>query len=129
MASPDQSSMSLNELSNLIWRHLEERDWTNKPARSLAISIALEANELLEHYQWSEKPVGEKAAIAEELADILIYAFQFAQIHDIDIAKAIQDKLVKAAQKYPSEQFKGKTSAERKEAWLKAKTNYRKEGL
>jgi NTP pyrophosphatase (non-canonical NTP hydrolase) len=121
--------MSIDELSKTIWQHLDERDWLEGKPQSLAISIALEASELLEHYQWSEKPVGDKQALAEELADIFIYAFQFAQVNEIDIAQAIQDKLAKAAKKYPSEQFKGKKGQERSDAWIKAKTTYRKEGL
>jgi dCTP diphosphatase len=129
MASPEQRNVSVDTLSKLIWQHLEERDWLGAEPRNLAISLALEAGELLEHYQWSDKPVGGQQAIAEELADVLIYAFQFAQVNDIDIAAAIQDKLAKAAQKYPREQFKGKTDDERSAAWIKAKTNYRKEGL
>jgi len=124
-----QSNATFEAINQLIRKHLEDRDWHNNPPRSLAISIALEANELLEHYQWQDKPVGNKQALAEELADIFIYSFQFAQINDIDIADAIQRKLAKAAQKYPAEKFKGKSSGEREAAWIDAKLNHQKEGL
>lgn len=129
MSSPKQSSLSFDDISLTIWKHLEERDWHNGDPRALAISIALEANELLEHYQWSDKPVGDKKALAEELADIFIYAFQFAQQQDIDITEAIQQKLAKAAIKYPAKDFKGKRDTDRHEAWINAKTSYKKEGL
>jgi NTP pyrophosphatase (non-canonical NTP hydrolase) len=129
MPAPAQSSTSFEAINQLIWQHLEERDWQHNPARGLAISIALEANELLEHYQWRDEPVGDTAALAEELADIFIYAFQFAQTYEIDIAAAIQDKLAKAAQKYPAEEFKGKRGDDRKAAWLNAKLRHRKQGL
>jgi NTP pyrophosphatase (non-canonical NTP hydrolase) len=124
-----QQDTSFEEVSQLIWRHLEARDWVNNPPRGLATSIALEAAELLEHYQWSDEPVGDKQALAGELADIFIYAFQFAQSNDIDIVAAIQHKLDVAAKKYPPENFKGKSGEDRRKAWLDSKLNHRKEGL
>jgi NTP pyrophosphatase (non-canonical NTP hydrolase) len=124
-----QSSKSFEDISQLIYKHLEERDWQGNPARGLAISIALEANELLEHYQWSEEPVGDKQAIADELADILIYAFEFAQANDIEIVGAIEHKLKLAAEKYPVEAFKGKSAAEKRRNWMDAKIKHRKDGL
>ncbi len=124
-----QSTATFAQISQLIWKHLEERDWLDNPARGLAISIALEANELLEHYQWADEPVGSRAELGEELADIFIYAFQFAQTNDIDIAEAIKQKLKKAAQKYPAKNFKGKTAQQRKSAWLDAKLHHKKGGL
>lgn len=124
-----QSSDSFEDINRRILEHLEARDWLGNKSRGLAISLALEANELLEHYQWSEKPVGSKEDIAEELADIFIYAFEFAQENDIDIADAIKKKLVKAGKKYPAEAFKNKSREERTAAWQHAKLNYKKEGL
>ncbi len=124
-----QSDKSFEDISRRIRKHLEERDWQDNPPRGLATSILLEASELLEHYQWHDQPVGDKAELAEELADIFIYAFQFAQAYDIDIPQAIEAKLEKAAKKYPAESFKNKTPEERKKNWLESKLNHRKEGL
>ena len=129
MASPTQSSESFDEISHVIWNHLEERDWLDAVPRNLATSIVLEASELLEHYQWADEPVGSKQALADELADIFIYGFQFAHINEIDIAEAIRHKLAKAAKKYPASHFKGKQGAERSKAWMEAKTKYKKDGL
>jgi NTP pyrophosphatase (non-canonical NTP hydrolase) len=129
MSIIQQSDASFDEINQLIYRHLVDRDWHNNPARGLAISIALEASELVEHYQWSDKPVGSKDELAEELADIFIYAFQFAQVNDIDVPEAIAKKLEKAALKYPAEKFKGKKGDEREKAWLDSKLNHRKSGL
>lgn len=128
---PHQSDVTFEEVNQLIWKHLVERDWHHNPPRGLATSIALEAAELLEHYQWRDEPVGSKEEIAAELADVLIYSFQLAQALDIDLTAAIKDKLAKAAKKYPAEQFKGKDNDEKKEAWLKAKLEHReqKKGL
>lgn len=131
LATPHQSDTTFEEINQLIWQHVVERDWHHNPPRGLATSIALEAAELLEHYQWRDEPVGSKEDIAAELADVLIYSFQLAQQLDIDMAEAIKAKLAKAAKKYPAEQFKGKNSDEKKQAWLKAKLKHRehKNGL
>lgn len=123
------SDATFEAISQLIRKHLEERDWLNNPSRGLAISIALEASELLEHYQWQDEAIGDKQALAEELADILIYAFQFAIKNDIDIPAAIQQKLKKSAEKYPAELFKGKSKEEMTSIWLDAKLHHKKEGL
>lgn len=124
-----QQDVTFQDINMLIWNHLEERDWHHNPPRGLATSIALEASELLEHYQWSDEPVGSKADLASELADIFIYAFEFAQSQDIDIAEAITQKLAAAAKKYPAKDFKGKATADMHKAWIDAKLHHRKEGL
>jgi dCTP diphosphatase len=121
-----QSDTSFEEVNQLIWKHLEERDWIGNSSRSYATSIVLEAAELLEHYQWSEDAVGDRQAVAEELADVLIYAFQFAQANDIDIVEAIKHKLQKAAQKYPAENFKNRSREEQHQNWQAAHKAYRK---
>jgi dCTP diphosphatase len=120
-----QQDDTFAEISHIVWQHLVDRDWDDPSPRSLAISLSLEANELLEHYQWSDKPVGDKEAVAEELADVLIYALQYAQVMGIDPASAIRDKLEKSAQKYPAEKFKGKHGEDRSKAWLEAKLKHR----
>jgi len=124
-----QSDKTFEDINQLLIKHLEERDWLGLKPRSLATSIALEAAELLEHYQWTEEPVGSKQELADELADILIFSFNFALENQIDIAAAMEHKLEKAAKKYPAEQFKNKTAAERRQNWLNAKLKHRKNGL
>lgn len=126
-----QSATSFDEVNRMVWQHLDDRDWFGGTPRSYATSIAIEASELLEHYQWSEKPLGDKDALASELADILIYCFQFAIHTDIDMVEAIQKKLSEASKKYPASSFKGKTIEEKRKFWLETKTNHRanKKGL
>ena len=123
----DTPSDTFEEISHIIWQHLVDRDWDNPTERSLAISLSLEANELLEHYQWSEKSVGNKEDLSEELADVLIYALQYAHVVGIDPAEAIRDKLAKAAKKYPAEQFKGVDSSEGHKRWLAAKMKHKRQ--
>lgn len=124
-----QSDKSFEDLNQLVWQHIYERGWHKNTARGLAISIALEANELLEHYQWREEAVGDKQALGEELADVLIYAFEFAQKNDIDIAAAMEAKLQKAAKKYPAEAFKNKQGDKNDDTWINLKLKHRKQGL
>ncbi len=118
------------DISNEILAYLKERDWDKKnSSRSLATSIVLEASELLEHYQWGDKPIGDKAALADELADIFIYSIEFAQANHIDIADAIKTKLAVAKKKYPAKNFKGKSKAASKKTWLDTKLKHSKKGL
>jgi NTP pyrophosphatase (non-canonical NTP hydrolase) len=60
--------------------------------RNLAISLALEAAEILEHYQWDSQPK-DPAALPGELADVALYLLQLASLSGIDLEKAILDKL------------------------------------
>jgi len=124
-----QGDKTFAEIDTIISEYLQERDWLDNPSRSVATSILLEASELLEHYQWSDKPVGTPDELGEELADVIIYAFQFAHTNKIDIADAILKKLEKTRKKYPAEAFKNKNKDEMRQAWMDAKINHKKEGL
>lgn len=81
--------------------------WHN--ALNLAISISLEASELLEIFQWCDQAKADQAAretdrehFLEELADVMIYCMELATVYDVDIAAAIEDKMRKNAIKYPA---------------------------
>lgn len=100
----------IKELSLIINNFHEERNWGQfHNEKDLSLSISLEANELLENFQWktSEEAVREnKEEIAEELADVLIYSITLANKLNLDIAKIIKDKMEKNAIKYPIEKSK-----------------------
>ena len=92
----------------------DERDWMQfHDPKSLAVSIAIEAAELLEHFQWKDKDESErhaaenKQAVAEEIADVAIYLLELADNLSIDLEKAINEKLDKNAKKYPVEKARG----------------------
>lgn len=92
----------------------DERDWMQfHDPKNLAVSIAIEAAELLEHFQWKDKAQSErhavenKQAVAEEIADVAIYLLELADNLGIDLEKAIHEKLDKNAQKYPVEKARG----------------------
>lgn len=127
--APKQQAITIEELNQLIWEHLEERDWNKENSRGTAISLSLEASELLEHYQWNEEPVGGAEAVGDELADVFIYGMQIAQQNNIDIVAAIKRKLEKSAIKYPAENFKGKKGKALRAAWIQSKLDHKKEGI
>jgi NTP pyrophosphatase (non-canonical NTP hydrolase) len=104
--SKNDDDTTVQELKALIIQFSEERGWErHHTPKNLAISISLEANELLEHFQWDEYQKNDKEELESELADILAYLLNFAAVLDIDISSAFKQKLKKAAKKYPVELF------------------------
>lgn len=105
----------IKKLTERIIKFRDARDWKqfHKP-KDLAISLALEAGEVLEHFQWkSEQEIAEyvktnKEDIADELADVLNYILIMAHDLDIDIIAAEERKVAKNESKYPVEKAKGK---------------------
>ena len=89
----------------------DDRDWRQfHNEKDLAISISLEAAELLELFQWkSPEEVRESSIerIKEELADVLIYSHMLASNLNLDIDEIIEEKLEKNNQKYPVDKSKG----------------------
>src|ERR1041384_5274013 len=105
------------QLRDDIRRFVKAREWEPfHDPKNLAMSIAIEAAELMEHFQWVRSNELEAAAreektkqqIREELADILCYALSFANALEIDVSQAVRDKLVKNEQKYPAERYRGR---------------------
>ncbi|MCG3086782.1 nucleotide pyrophosphohydrolase [Sporosarcina cyprini] len=95
----------MKQLQKEIRQFTDERGWTgNHDARNLAISVSLEASELLEHFQW-EAPEDaitlRKDEIAEEAADVFIYLLQFAEAIGIDLEEAARSKMEKNAARFP----------------------------
>ncbi|QIZ09217.1 nucleotide pyrophosphohydrolase [Priestia megaterium] len=95
----------MQEIQKKILYFRDERDWKKyHNEKDLAISISLEANELLENFQWrnSEEAIANsKQNIKEEMADILIYLVQLADKMGINLEEEVTNKLVKNAIKYP----------------------------
>lgn len=122
-----KEEITFEKAYDLVMQHVKARKWdkTNN-SRGLAISLSLEANELLEYFQWNDESFGDKEDIASELADIFIYAIQFAERHKIDIPTTIKRKIDKQDKKYPVELFEIDNKEKRDKAWLDAKRNYKK---
>ena len=96
------------KLMNEIEAFSKERDWDqfHSPV-NLAKSIAIEACELLECYQWSDH--ADSNAVEEELADVLNYCLQLAIKLNLDPVEIIRKKMTKNALKYPVEKSRGRS--------------------
>ena len=96
----------MNELIKEIQQFRDDRGWGgNHDARSLAISISLEASELLECFQWrsaEDSIAHDRQAIVDEMADVFIYLLQFSDVLGEDLINAAHEKMKKNALKYPT---------------------------
>ena len=104
----------IQELTDQILKFREDRDWKQfHNSKDLAISLVLEATELLEHFQWKsatdvEAHIQEsREEIGEELADILYWVLLLSHDLNIEIKSAFNAKIQKNARKYPVEKAKG----------------------
>ena len=113
---PDTTT-TLAALRTAVAAFVAERDWAQfHNAKDLAVSICIEAAELLEEFQWhdaaqvaaaSRDPEAlERARL--ELADILVYCLCLSNALEIDVSQAVQDKLALAGRKYPAEAYHGR---------------------
>lgn len=97
--------MLTKETTDKILKFRDDRDFKKyHNGKDLAISISLEASELLEIFQWSAEDTNRLDRLSkmkEELADILMYSVMFADYYDIDFNEIIEEKLVKNLEKYP----------------------------
>lgn len=108
---------TLADLKSAVDRFIAEREWEDfHHPKDLAISLSLEAAELLEHFQWDEPRKVEELRkdgaltrqVSDELADILHYVLNFASVMRIDMAQALEDKMKQNAEKYPVHASRGK---------------------
>jgi NTP pyrophosphatase (non-canonical NTP hydrolase) len=102
----------MEEILKSLLRFRKERDWAQfHTPKNLAISISVEAAELLEHFQWQkedeELPSEKKTEVAKEIADIFIYLLMMSNDLGIDILDEAKRKIEENARKYPVEKSKG----------------------
>ena len=97
----------LEEVKQRIDKFNKDRDWDqfHTPA-NLAKSISIEANELLECFQWSDTNY-DIEAVKEELADVMNYCIQMSMVLGVDIIDIINSKMDKTEKKYPVDKAKG----------------------
>ncbi|AWA44571.1 nucleotide pyrophosphohydrolase [Trueperella pyogenes] len=104
-------SDSISALTEVINGFRDEREWRQfHNAKDLALSISLEAAELLEVFQWktSEDAVSaHREELLEELSDVVIYCLQLASDLEANLGEAIVAKLAKNGEKYPVDKAKG----------------------
>ena len=100
----NSTSMDIKELTERMQALVAAKGW-DQPAspkpqtpRNLAISLVLEASEVLELFQWQDQPA-EQAALAGELADTLLYLLQLANVSNIDLEQAVLSKIAQNHQR------------------------------
>ena len=98
----------MEEVIERIRQFRDERDWKRfHNPKDLAISVAIEAAELLEEFQWKTDEQAKRhcvenlGAVSDEIADVAIYLIELADVLEIDLGRAILAKLEKNALKYP----------------------------
>jgi NTP pyrophosphatase (non-canonical NTP hydrolase) len=117
MAALNDSTTTVSELKTRVLAFARERDWEQfHSPKNLSMALAAETGELMEHFLWATseqsravaQDPAKRAKIADELADVVIYAIEFANITGLDLAAAIEAKMAANAQKYPIEKAKGR---------------------
>jgi len=95
------------ETIDRIRKFTEDRDWSqfHSPA-NLAKSISIEANELLECFQWDEENY-DREHVIEELADVIVYCQDMLDVLELDVDQIVNDKMEMNEKKYPVEDAKG----------------------
>ena len=119
MAALTDSATTISELKTRVLAFARERDWEQfHSPKNLSMALAAESGELMEHFLWSSPTQSSTIAadpvkrqkIAEELADVVIYALEFANVTGLDVAAAIEAKMAANAQKYPVEKARGNSA-------------------
>ena len=118
MPALSDSSTTVNELKSRVLDFARERDWEQFHApKNLSMALAAEAGELMEHFLWATPEESravaldpaKKAKIGEELADVVIYALEFANATGLDVAACIEAKMAANARKYPVDKSRGRS--------------------
>ena len=115
------STTTVAELRKIVADFVAERDWSQfHSPKNVSMALAIEAAELMEHFQWLTTDASRKlvddperlAAVGEEIADVVGYSFALANELGIDLSSTIRAKMVKNAIKYPAEQYRGRYGPE-----------------
>jgi NTP pyrophosphatase (non-canonical NTP hydrolase) len=118
MSSATDATTTLADLKQRVLAFARERDWEQfHSPKNLSMALAAEAGELMEHFLWTEHVASRTRAhepnrrreIEDEIADVVIYALEFANVAGIDLAAAIATKLAANAEKYPVEKSRGRS--------------------
>lgn len=104
----------LNALITTLRQFNDERDWEQfHSPKNLASALAVEAGELLEHFQWQTEAQSRAMApakveeVSREMADVFLYLLQLSDALGVDLVRAASAKIALNAQKYPAERARG----------------------
>ncbi len=104
-------------LRAIVAEFVTERDWRQfHTPKNLSMSLAVEAAELMEHFQWLTPresrelagDTGKLSEVADEISDILCYALALANELEIDVAAAFERKMAANRKKYPADEYRGR---------------------
>jgi NTP pyrophosphatase (non-canonical NTP hydrolase) len=114
----NDAGTTVAELKTRVLAFARDREWEQFHApKNLSMALAAEAGELMEHFLWSDpaasreivREPARRQKIEEELADVIIYALEFANVAGIDVAAAVEAKMAANAKKYPVEKARGRS--------------------
>ena len=115
MTTDDDTTLA--DLRQRVAEFVAARDWEQfHTPKNLSAAIAIEVAELMEHFQWltdeqsavAMQDEAKRTAVADELADVLIYALSLANALDVDVSAAVLGKLERNEQRFPVEEWKGR---------------------
>jgi NTP pyrophosphatase (non-canonical NTP hydrolase) len=105
----------VKDLTDKIIKFRNARDWKQfHNPKDMALSLVLEAGEVMEHFQWKNEEemkkhiIDKKDEVGEELADVLYWVLLMSHDLDVDVLNALDKKMIKNEQRYPVEKTKGK---------------------
>lgn len=114
--SSDETT-TIAQMRALVQRFVDERQWQKfHSPKNLSMALAIEAAELMEHFQWLERDASyaivddpaKLAQAADELADVVAYGCALANALQIDLSNAIRAKMLKNEEKYPADAYRGR---------------------
>ncbi len=115
--TPNDSNTTVQDLRCQLQRFVDARDWHQfHSPKNLSMSLAIEAAELMEHFQWIDVAESRQIRedpkklheVGEELADVLCYALAMANELGLDVSSTLERKMAKNEQKYPVDEYKGR---------------------
>ena len=111
----------LNALRDRLRAFVRERDWEQfHSPKNLSMALAIEAAELMEHFQWISTDASraiashpdQLQAVSDELADVLCYVLALANELGVDLSASVRRKMAKNQKKYPADQYQGRYGPE-----------------
>lgn len=107
-------NLTFENLNERIKKFCEDRDWSQfHDPKNLAISLQLEASEVLELFQWTkdnQAKAGKEEEMKDELADVFYWLIMLSNHYGIDLVTALDKKMDKNEIKYPIEKAKGSSA-------------------
>jgi NTP pyrophosphatase (non-canonical NTP hydrolase) len=113
----DDRSATVQSLKDAFGQFVSERQWEQfHSPKNLAMGLAIEAAELMEHFLWIDgaasreavKDAGKLGAVGEEIADVAGFVLCLCNVLGLDLHAIVHDKLAKNAVKYPADQYRGR---------------------